>query len=301
MSPFTFPLYEKETSPRAWSPRVVPPGQPVPKGGGRYKIGDPYVIGGKLYVPREDPSYDRTGMASWYGEEFHGRRTANGEIYDMTALTAAHPTLPMPVYVKVTNLLSGRSLVVRVNDRGPFRNGRIIDLSQRAARLLGFARRGTAPVRVTYLGKAPLDGDDSFERSYLAQEDWWKGSQTQFTAAASRSRGQAEDGPLQRASFATAIVPVQEDWKRRVGQPVASAEGQAFYYVRAGAFARRTNAERVKARLMAGVPVEFQTSRGEGRILHVVNLGPFRSISSAQHALRLARQAGLEDALIIRR
>jgi rare lipoprotein A len=154
------------------SPRVVELGQPVPKGGGRYKVGAPYRVNGKLYVPREDRHYVRTGTASWYGELFHGRRTANGEIYDMEALTAAHRTLPLPSYARVTNLRNGRSLVVRVNDRGPYANNRIIDLSWAVASLLRMRRAGTAPVRVEYLGPAPLSGGDNYERRVLARQPW---------------------------------------------------------------------------------------------------------------------------------
>ena len=101
------------------SPRVVAPGEPVPKGGGVYRVGKPYVIAGRTYVPQEDPDYRAEGMASWYGEDFHGRLTANGEIFDMDSVSAAHPTLPIPSYVRVTNLRNGRSIVARVNDRGP--------------------------------------------------------------------------------------------------------------------------------------------------------------------------------------
>ena len=154
------------------SKRVVPFGQVVPKGGGRYKVGDPYKINGRWYQPREDRTYDRVGTASWYGEMFHGRYTANGEIYDMDALSAAHPTLPMPVYARVTNLRNRRSIVVRVNDRGPYAHDRVIDLSRRSAHLLGFRQNGTAQVRVQYLGPAPLSGDDSYERRVLAQQNW---------------------------------------------------------------------------------------------------------------------------------
>ncbi len=161
----------KSTS-RGYGPRVVKPGQPVPKGGGRYKLGSPYKINGQTFVPRKEPSYDRTGIASWYGEDFHGRRTANGEIYDMQALTAAHPTLPLPCYARVTNTRNGRSLVVRVNDRGPFVNGRIIDLSWGVASLLQLDGAGTGPVRVQYVGPAPLNGDDRYERSVLATQRW---------------------------------------------------------------------------------------------------------------------------------
>jgi rare lipoprotein A len=152
--------------------RVIPFGQPVPKGGGIYSVGKPYQVAGVTYHPREDPAYNRVGMASWYGELFHGRRTANGEIYDMDRLSAAHPTLPLPVYARVTNLNNGRSIVVRINDRGPFANDRIIDLSKRSAEVLGFRRNGTATVRVTYLRRAPLNGDDGYEQRYLAGQSF---------------------------------------------------------------------------------------------------------------------------------
>lgn len=144
----------------AASPRVVEPGQPVPKGGGGYRIGKPYVVGGRMYVPEEDVNYRAEGLASWYGNDFHGRRTANGEVYDMHSMSAAHPTLPMPSYVRVTNLGNSRSIILRVNDRGPFHQGRLIDVSIKAADMLGFQKNGTARVRVEYVGKAPLEGSD---------------------------------------------------------------------------------------------------------------------------------------------
>lgn len=115
---------------------------------GAAKIGKPYQISGVWYYPKDDPAYQEEGMASWYGPGFHGRSTANGERYDMNALTAAHRTLPMPSFVRVTNLANGRSLVLRVNDRGPFAKGRIIDVSRRAAQLLDFERAGVTRVRV---------------------------------------------------------------------------------------------------------------------------------------------------------
>jgi rare lipoprotein A len=131
---------------------------PVPSGkGGIYKVGNPYVINGVTYVPHEDPDYSETGIASWYGPQFHGARTANGEIFDMELVSAAHRTLPMPSLVRVTNLENGRSMVVRLNDRGPYARGRIIDMSKKAAELLGFQGAGTARVRVEYVGRAPLE------------------------------------------------------------------------------------------------------------------------------------------------
>jgi rare lipoprotein A len=142
------------------SPRVVGFGEPVPKGGGTYRVGKPYVVGGRLYVPEENKHYRAEGLASWYGEDFHGRLTANGEVFDMTSLTAAHPTMPLPSYARVTNLSNGRSLIVRVNDRGPYHGNRLIDVSNRAAELLQFKRNGVARVRVEYVGRAPLEGSD---------------------------------------------------------------------------------------------------------------------------------------------
>ncbi len=140
---------------RGGGPGTYPP---VPQRVGSYKLGQPYVVAGRRYVPRFDPAYDEVGIASWYGPGFHGRPTANGEIFDARRYTAAHPTLPLPSLVEVTNLENGRKLVVRVNDRGPFRPGRIIDLSEAAARALGFREQGIARVRVRFLRLAEARG-----------------------------------------------------------------------------------------------------------------------------------------------
>ena len=148
------------------SPRVVAFGEPVPKGGGTYRVGKPYTVAGRVYVPEEDVNYREEGLASWYGDDFHGRQTANGEVFDMESLTAAHPTLPMPCYARVTNLSNGKSLIVRVNDRGPYHGNRLIDVSNRAAELLEFKGNGVARVRVEYVGRAPLEGSD--DRQLLA-------------------------------------------------------------------------------------------------------------------------------------
>src|ERR1700756_26454 len=142
------------------SPRVVEFGEPVPKGGGTYRVGKPYTVAGRIYVPEEDVNYREDGLASWYGDDFHGRLTANGEIFDMDSLTAAHPTLPMPCYARVTNLSNGKSLIVRVNDRGPYHGNRLIDVSNKAAELLEFKNNGVARVRVEYVARAPLEGSD---------------------------------------------------------------------------------------------------------------------------------------------
>jgi len=149
-----------------FSNRVIADGDPVPKGGGSYHVGEPYRINGRIYYPAENPSYRAEGVASWYGPDFHGRLTANGEIFDMHAISAAHPTLPIPSFVRVTNLDNGRSMIVRVNDRGPYARGRLIDLSIGAAKALGFYGDGLAHVRVEYVGRAPLEGSD--DRALLA-------------------------------------------------------------------------------------------------------------------------------------
>src|SRR5260370_15863103 len=142
------------------SPRVVEFGEPVAKGGGTYRVGKPYTVAGRVYVPEEDVNYSEEGIASWYGDDFHGRQTANGEVFDMASLTAAHPTLPMPSYARVTNLSNGKSLIVRVNDRGPYHGNRLIDVSNKAAELLEFKGKGVARVRVEYVARAPLEGSD---------------------------------------------------------------------------------------------------------------------------------------------
>ncbi len=205
--------------------RVIPLGQPVPKGGGMYMLGKPYQVAGIWYTPREDPAYNRVGRASWYGELFHGRRTANGEIYDMDRLSAASPTLPLPVYAQVTNLANGRTIVVRVNDRGPYANDRILDMSRRSAEVLGFQGNGTAPVRVKYLGLAPLSGDDSYEQRFLANQGWMR------VAAKGRS------GKAKAPAATIANLPLenpenlQTPWKKvppvRSAAAKPAAQGQA--------------------------------------------------------------------------
>lgn len=148
------------------SPRMVSDGEAVPRGGGQYLVGHPYTIAGHTYYPGENANYTATGMASWYGDAFHGRKTANGEVYDMRAFSAAHPTMPLPSYARVTNTSNGYSVIVRVNDRGPYHGGRVMDVSSRVADVLDFKGAGTARVKVEYIGRAPLEGSD--DRALLA-------------------------------------------------------------------------------------------------------------------------------------
>ncbi|MGB6389967.1 MAG: septal ring lytic transglycosylase RlpA family protein [Methyloceanibacter sp.] len=284
--------------------RVIPLGQPVPKGGGAYRIGSPYRVAGVTYQPREEPSYDRVGKASWYGELFQGRRTANGEIYDMERLSAASPTLPLPVYARVTNLENRRSIVVRVNDRGPYANDRIMDLSRRSAELLGFRQRGTTRVRVQYLGKAPLNGDDSYERRYLASQGWVQIASNRRAPARSPEpvavgsiAGGAPSG-LRWQARAQAPAAVQASRERR---PPAQAPDKASsgIMIQAGSFRSRDNAERARSLLgdIAGVevaPVEV----GDGTLFRV-RLGPFADRSEAAAALPQVTEAGYSGAKII--
>lgn len=161
----------------AASPMVIEPGEPVPKGGGNEKAGKPYQVAGKTYHPDGDPTgYSEEGLASWYGSAFHGRMTANGEIFDMASVSAAHPTLPLPSYARVTNINNGKSIVVRVNDRGPFHGNRALDVSQRVAEVLDFKKRGMARVRIDYVGPASLKGSDDAKLMATYRENGMAGT-----------------------------------------------------------------------------------------------------------------------------
>src|SRR6201989_2266332 len=193
------------------SPRVVGPGEPVPKGGGTYRVGKPYMVAGRVYVPEEDASYREEGVASWYGDDFHGRLTANGEVFDMDSLSAAHPTLPMPCYARVTNLSNGKSLIVRVNDRGPYHGNRLIDVSNKAAELLEFKGNGVARVRVEYVGRAPLEGSDDCQ-----------------LMATLRSGTPAPSPSLGRVSSARPFVPEVFSSSRAIRSEVPMPEGRPY-------------------------------------------------------------------------
>lgn len=200
------------------SPRVVALGDPVPKGGGTYRVGKPYVVAGRTYVPEEDVNYRAEGMASWYGDDFHGRLTANGEVFDMASLTAAHPTLPMPSYARVTNISNGKSLIVRVNDRGPYHGNRLIDVSNKAAELLEFKGNGVAKVRVEYVGRAPLEGSD--DRQLMA------------TLRTGDPGAVAFDGPGRLGKAIRAGAALVEPWRHpRRGSDAGGAALQSRQYL----------------------------------------------------------------------
>ena len=283
------------------SQRVVSLGQKVPKGGGRYKVGKPYQVAGKWFYPREDPGYDRVGIASWYGTLFHGRRTANGEVFDMNALTAAHPTLPLPSLVRVTNLRNGRSIVVRVNDRGPYKHNRIIDLSRYAAHLLDFRKSGTAQVRVTYLRPAPLNGDDRYERAVLASQPWMRmaGRRPDYRTAANTApfytnATGARSGPHQEARYLSTAatvggVPGQRS-PRRTALPL---------YVQVGVYRMEQNAQAIAARLRHQGPVRIDPVMIGAHLHYKVRLGPYLTRAQAQQGLGATVNAGVSDARII--
>ncbi len=300
-----------------------------PQGDGVYKVGQPYQINGNWYYPEESFTYDEVGVASWYGPGFDGELTANGEIYDQNALTAAHPTLQMPSLVRVLNLENGRSVVVRINDRGPFAHDRIIDLSHRAADLLGFLEQGTARVRVQVLT----------QESYAITVEARGGADGPIVAARPREGVQvaalttparAPAGPPTAAAAstpiaiaptaiapATPIVAAAPPAPRTAANPVqdtavgvtTSNQPTALetvadrgFFVQAGAFSVYDNASRLRDRL---APLATTTiaplTRSDGSTLYLVQLGPIETESLADRVLSQVVDRGQSDAHIIAR
>ncbi|OWV83208.1 hypothetical protein ATY79_14590 [Rhizobium sp. R693] len=199
-------------------------GAKILKGGGRYMVGKPYVVKGKRYYPKEDPSYDKNGVASWYGSAFQGRHTANGELYDADNLSAAHPTLPLPSYVRVTNLETGSSIIVRVNDRGPYHKGRIIDVSRKAADMLDIKRGGTASVRVQFVGRARLGGHDTLRlmASYVKKSDQFPAvNPAPQIATAMRRAANQSMGPWRSVTIASLGHEIEPMPDREVQSPIS--------------------------------------------------------------------------------
>ncbi|HJW41352.1 MAG TPA: septal ring lytic transglycosylase RlpA family protein [Rhizomicrobium sp.] len=275
----------------------------VPPNAGVYKIGQPYQIEGTWYYPKEQPDYDETGIASWYGPTFYGHRTANGEIYTAADLTAAHRTLPLPVNVRVTNLDNGKSIVVRVNDRGPFAKGRIIDLSERAAELLGYKEKGTARVRVTFVGRADLDGGrpppdetppaiaSAVPAAPTAHIDSSALDAVPGTAVTPPiTNTDLPPPPIRTADAAVATEPTGVVSK----VPVPAV---THLYVQAGAFGSYQNAARLQARLGGGLQISPVVQNG--RRLYRVRLGPFDELGDADSALAQVESLGSNDARIV--
>ncbi|MFJ2446364.1 MULTISPECIES: septal ring lytic transglycosylase RlpA family protein [unclassified Pseudomonas] len=251
---------------------------------GSYKA-NPYTVLGKTYYPMpESKRYVETGTASWYGTKFHGQNTANGEVYDLYGMSAAHKTLPLPAYVRVTNLDNKRTVVLRVNDRGPFYSDRIIDLSYAAAKKLGYAETGTARVKV--------EGIDP--------QEWWAAKGRPAPLMLNEPQVAQNSGPVITAStgkveqwtpppqqHAAAVVPMQINAKKNASVP---ASGQ---YLQVGAFANPDAAELLRSKLsgMVSAPVFISSIVRNQQTLHRVRLGPIGSpgeITQVQNSVRLA-------------
>lgn len=271
-----------------------------------YKVGKPYQVDGVWYYPKADMDYDETGIASWYGPGFHGQYTANGEIYDQNALTAAHKTLPLPSMVRVTNLANGRSIVVRVNDRGPFVNGRIIDLTRRDAQLLDFINQGTAKVRVQILK------DET--QALIAQASAQGGDNVGPKPAAAPSGaiastplppiGQSQPSAQQIAALPATPAPT----KSVVGQAVLpEPDGQVFIepvkatniYIQAGAFTRQANAQNLTSKLSAFGPVHMTPVQVGNQLFYRVRLGPLVNVDQADEVLQKIIRSGQPEARIV--
>lgn len=271
----------------------------TPTSMGSYKIGKPYQIDGTWYYPREDFDYVEEGVASWYGPSFNGKLTANGETYDMMDLTAAHRTLPMPSVVRVTNLENGRSLVVRVNDRGPFAKNRIIDVSKRAAQLLGFHNKGTTRVRVEVLA------DES--RAMKAQAIAASGDMPTITPAprAPVAVQPLEDTTTTQASSGASGSMTQTGSGAPLSPPAAETFTPAIAavtsgtYVQAGAFSSMANAQRLQRQLHGVANILISPVQVNGQTLYRVRLGPVASTREADHVLQELQDRGLTGARLV--
>lgn len=244
----------------------------------------PYQIRGRWYHPKEQPNYDEVGQASWYGSYHHGRSTSTGERFDMNGLTAAHKTLPLPSLVEVTNRANGRRVILRVNDRGPFVDGRIIDLSRGAAEELGLLQQGVGDVRVRYVGPAPRQGGGTALRRTEADS----ARQPQATQAHTQSQGP-------RPYYENTAVPSQP-----APQPVYTAAQPAASnadWVQAGAYSDRRGADQVARRL--GDKAVVQNIDRNGRPLFRVVVGPWPDVGAAERARQAVMARGFDDALLI--
>ncbi len=245
---------------------------------GVYKVGQPYKIDGRWYYPEFDPNYDEVGIASWYGSDFHGHATANGETFDRHELTAAHPTLPLPSIVRVTNLANHRQVELRVNDRGPFVGDRLIDLSEEAARELGFERQGLARVRVQFVGLADASG-----------------------APPRPTRHYARRGPPAPPPSPPATLVADAPAPSASGALIATAEAATCggRFIQIGAFAEPERAMRAAARLqgVTAIPIRAQTPAEDH--LTRIRLGPIQDPGAAEATLDQLKQGGYPGAFIV--
>ena len=279
--------------------------KPTGRGAGNYKVGTPYQISGVWYYPKEDPFYDETGIASWYGPDFDGKATANGERYDMNALTAAHRTLPMPTVVRVTNLENGRSIRLRVNDRGPYARGRIIDVSRRAAQMLGFHANGTARVRVQFEGRAVVGASPPQDDDEIAS------SAPSIRAAPVNSVSSSELAPPPGAATAAArpaatpvnvatptMAPVADEAVDGVVTTV-QVPASTQIWVQVGAFLTRGNADRLAQRLVYAGGARVTQAVANGKPVYRVRFGPYANVEQADSMLNTVIDKGHNGAHIV--
>jgi rare lipoprotein A len=253
---------------------------------GPYKA-NPYTVLGKTYFPlQESKTYVASGTASWYGTKFHGQNTANGEVYDLYGMSAAHKTLPLPSYVRVTNLDNNKSVVLRVNDRGPFYSDRIIDLSYAAAKKLGYAETGTARVKVEGIDPQQWWAAKGRPAPLMLNEPQIAQNNAPVITASAGTVEQWTPPPQQHAA---AVVPVQIDAKKNASVP---ASGQ---YLQVGAFANPDAAELLRSKLsgMVSAPVFISSIVRNQQTLHRVRLGPIGSQGEIQQVQNSVRMANL--------
>lgn len=273
----------------------------VPKTRGLYKIGQPYQIQGTWYYPAENFKYAETGISSWYGPKFHGKKTANGETYDMNTLTAAHRTLPLPSVVRVINLSNGRSLNLRVNDRGPFARGRIIDVSRRAAQLLGFQRQGTARVRVEIIADESQRLKLAALNGSLPQSEKITGQAVPKQVVSSQPISGNPTGSRARRDRSVAVSaepppsPIVE--KQVVKTVPTPADSQL--YVQAGAFADFANASKVRTDLSRFGAAWVTKAQIGSRNFYRVRVGPLQNLQTADAVLARMISSGFPQAQIV--
>jgi len=259
-----------------------------------YKVGNPYQINGAWYYPAENWNYDETGVASWYGPQFDGKLTANGETFDQWQVSAAHKTLPMPSIVRVTNLENGRSLVVRVNDRGPYARGRIIDMSRRAAQMLGFEGKGTAKVRVAILSKESRALAERLKSGeVLTAEDMPQINSDNLSQEPVASKTLEK---VQVASIEPAPQIPATPNEAHVGDMSSVSVSPTKIYIQAGAFSDLNNAERVLANLEKLGNATISPIQSGGRELFRVRLGPISEVSEADDLLEKVGNIGYPNA-----
>jgi rare lipoprotein A len=282
---------------------AVTPDKPAGRGG-YYKVGNPYEIGGIWYHPKVDYAYVETGIASWYGPGFHGNETANGEIYDQNDLTAAHRTLPMPSVVRVTNLENGKSIKLRINDRGPFARGRIIDVSKRAAELLEFKQQGTAKVRVEIVEAESrrLAGEG------LQRQDTAKAPPAVPTGTVETASLDDRSAPSSRATDAGPQEPAARTQpSARRGEAAPELDGEVTQqpvedtsiFVQAGAFTRYANANRLRAQLSPLGNAQIERAMVNDREFFRVRLGPVEDVDAADQLLNRVVDQGYTRARVV--